>query len=113
MPAAADDALYREAFESHILPRIHRFEPEAVLISAGFDAHAEDPLAQVCLSTEFYGWMSQAMMEIADRHANGRLLSLLEGGYNVDVLPLCVATHLRVLAGIGREIDEGGSPPSR
>lgn len=99
MPAGAGDDLYREAFVEKILPKIDAFAPELVIISAGFDAHADDPLANIDLSTEFFGWMSSRLMEAANRHCEGRLISLLEGGYNVDRLPLCVDIHLRVLSG--------------
>ena len=97
MPAGADDALYREAFEERILPAIDAFAPQFVIISAGFDAHRDDPLAHVNLSTEFFAWMTEQLMAAADKHAGGRLVALLEGGYNVDSLPLCIAEHLKVL----------------
>jgi acetoin utilization deacetylase AcuC-like enzyme len=100
MPAGATDADYEEAFREKILPRVDQFSPDAVIISAGFDAHVDDPLAQVCLSTDFFGWMSTRMMEIADKHAGGRIISMLEGGYNVNELPHCVEAHLKVLAGL-------------
>jgi len=100
MPAGATDADYEEAFREKILPRVDQFSPDAVIISAGFDAHVDDPLAQVCLSTDFFGWMSTRMMEIADKHAGGRIISMLEGGYNVNQLPHCVEAHLKVLAGL-------------
>lgn len=99
MPAGARDALYEEAFRTRILPAVDRFGPDAVLISAGFDAHADDPLAEVELSTGGYRWMSERMLEAADRHAGGRLLSLLEGGYSLSALPECVSVHLECLAG--------------
>ena len=97
MPAGAGDREYEEAFMQRILPKIDAFAPEAVILSAGFDAHAEDPLARIGLSTGFFAWMTERMMEVADRHAGGRLVSILEGGYNVDVLPLCIAGHLELL----------------
>ena len=81
-------------------PAADAFAPEFVIVSAGFDAHAADPLAQVRLSTECFGWMTARIVEIAEKHSGGRILSLLEGGYNVEVLPKCVATHLEVLAHI-------------
>ena len=99
MPAGAGDEQYRQAFSEKILPKIDRFAPEFVIISAGFDAHVDDPLASICLSTEFFGWMSARLMEIADKHCSGRLISLLEGGYNINKLPLCVDEHLQVLTG--------------
>ena len=98
VPAGAGDEEYRRAFNDRILPAAETFGPEFVILSAGFDAHAADPLAQVRVSTECFGWMTERIVEVADRHAGGRVLSMLEGGYNVDVLPRCVATHLEVLA---------------
>ena len=100
VPAGAGDEDYVRAFDERIVPAVDAFGPEFVILSAGFDAHAADPLAQVRVSTECFGWMSARIMELADRHAGGRVLSMLEGGYNVDVLPRCVAAHLAVLAGI-------------
>ena len=101
MPAGAGDREYETVFMEKILPGIDAFRPEAIIISAGFDAHREDPLADICLSTEFFGWMSERMMEMADKHAGGRLLSVLEGGYNLDWLPQCVGRHLMTLSGTG------------
>ena len=100
MPAGAGDPLYEEAFRTRILPAMDEFKPDAVLLSAGFDAHAEDPLATVELSTGCYRWMSERVLEAADRHAGGRVLSLLEGGYSLEALPACVAAHLECLAGV-------------
>ena len=102
MPAGARDALYEEAFRNRILPAIDAFGPDAVLLSAGFDAHADDPLAAVELSTECYRWMSERILEVAERHAGGRVISLLEGGYSLEALPDCVAAHLECLAGVAR-----------
>lgn len=99
MPAGAGDEQYAQVFVEKILPKIDEFAPEFVIVSAGFDGHVDDPLANICLSTEFYGWMSARLMEVADRHCEGRLISLLEGGYNINKLPLCVDEHLQVLAG--------------
>jgi len=99
MPAGSGDRDYEQAFMERILPKIDQFRPEFVILSAGFDAHREDPLAQMELTTEFYGWMSERMLEAAERHAGGRLVSVLEGGYNLEKLPLCVAEHLAVLSG--------------
>jgi len=97
MAAGAGDSEYEQAFRDLILPKIDEFKPDMVLLSAGFDAHIADPLAQIRLSTEFFSWMSQRMMEVADKYANGRLLSMLEGGYNLATLPLCVEAHLTEL----------------
>ncbi len=101
MPAESDDQDYLTAFTNYILPKANEFKPEAVLISAGFDAHVEDPLAQIRLSTEFYRWMSERMMEVARQHAQGRLISTLEGGYSLHALPRCIAEHLLVLSAKG------------
>lgn len=99
MPAGSTDRDYEHAFVEKVLPKIDAFRPEFIIVSAGFDAHRDDPLAQMELSTDFYGWMSERMMEMADRHAGGRLVSVLEGGYNLEQLPLCAAKHLAVLSG--------------
>jgi len=100
MPAGAGDAEYHWAFTEQILPRVEAFAPEAVLVSAGFDAHAADPLGQVNLSTDCFGWMSERVLEVAERSAGGRLISMLEGGYQLQALARCVARHLQVLAGV-------------
>ena len=114
MPAGARDALYEEAFRTRLLPAMEKFEPDAVLLSAGFDAHADDPLAGVELSTGCYRWMSERMLEVADRHAGGRVLSLLEGGYSLEALPECVSVHLECLAGAGGRSGRPGAagPPA-
>jgi len=99
MSAGASDKDYELVFMEKILPKIDEFKPEAIIISAGFDAHNDDPLANICLSTEFFAWMSERMMEMADKHANGKLISVLEGGYNLNTLPHCIGRHLEILSG--------------
>jgi acetoin utilization deacetylase AcuC-like enzyme len=99
MPEGASDSLYEQAFMERILPAVNAFAPEFVILSAGFDAHADDPLAGINLSTSFYGWMTQRMLEVADKHAGGKLISVLEGGYSLDALPLCIDEHLAHLSG--------------
>ena len=99
MPAGSDDDDYTEVFSDRILPAIDAFEPEFIIISAGFDAHAGDPLAQMRLSTEFYGWVTMRVMELAAAHCQGRIVSSLEGGYDLDDLAASVAEHVRVMAG--------------
>ncbi len=98
MSAGAGDVNYESAFNEKILPAIDAFKPEFIIISAGFDAHLEDPLGQICLSTSFYRWMTKRMMEVASKHCQGRLISVLEGGYNLQFLPLCVEEHIAVLS---------------
>lgn len=99
MPNGATDKDYEQVFHERVLPAIDRFHPEAILISAGFDAHCDDPLAGVCLSSECYGWMTQRLMEAADHYAAGRIISLLEGGYDLRALPQCIGQHLMTLSG--------------
>jgi len=94
MPAGATDSAYERAFAERIIPALNAFAPQAVLISAGFDAHRDDPLAQVELSTNSFRWMTRQVIEIAERHAGGRIISLLEGGYNLSRIGECVAVHL-------------------
>ena len=103
MSAGSDDSHYETTWRERILPKIEHFAPEMIIISAGFDAHRADPLAQMNLSTEFYAWMTQRLMEQADKHCAGRLISILEGGYNVDELPMCIGEHLQVMAGLAGE----------
>ena len=97
MPAGATDADYERAFVEQIIPKLEGFAPKFVIVSAGFDAHGDDPLADVRLTTECFGWMSDRLMEVADRHAGGRLLSVLEGGYHLERLSECVTVHLESL----------------
>ncbi len=97
MSAGSTDADYEQAFSEKILPKIDQFKPDVVMISAGFDAHYDDPLGQINLSTQFYGWMSERMTEAANKYAEGRLISMLEGGYDLNALAHCVDTHLQTL----------------
>jgi acetoin utilization deacetylase AcuC-like enzyme len=97
MIAHSGDNDYKAAFESKILPAVDAFKPEFLLISAGFDAHRKDPLAHMRLSTEIFGWMTQQVMELAAKHCAGRLLSVLEGGYNLIALADSVELHVKEL----------------
>lgn len=98
-PLRAGDGtdVFRDAFESAILPRLNDFRPDLVIISAGFDAHWRDPLANINLKEPDFAWATQKLMEIADRHAGGRLVSLLEGGYDLEGLSKSVAAHVTAL----------------
>lgn len=91
------DADYRAAFEQTIIPRVEEFSPQFVILSAGFDAHADDPLGNQKLSDDAFAWMGKQVAAVAKRHAGGRLLSVLEGGYNLEVLRRCVADHVQIL----------------
>jgi len=88
---------FREAFESRILPRLSDFRPELIVISAGFDAHMRDPLANLNLSEDDFAWATQKLMGVADRCASGRIVSLLEGGYDLQALGNSVAAHVSAL----------------
>lgn len=90
---------FRAAWHDRILPALDTFAPELVLVSAGFDAHAADPLAQLEVETEDFVWLTAELMAIAARHADGRLASILEGGYDLKALAESTATHVRVLMG--------------
>ncbi len=98
MQAGCGDAAYQQAFRERVLPYIDAFRPECIIISAGFDAHHADPLGGIQLSTECYGWMSERLLEKAELYANGRLLSLLEGGYHLQALSSCITLHLAHLS---------------
>ncbi|SFC02789.1 Acetoin utilization deacetylase AcuC [Bosea sp. CRIB-10] len=88
---------FRDAFESAILPRLADFRPDLVIISAGFDAHWRDPLANINLKEPDFAWATQKLMEIADRHAAGRIVSILEGGYDLEGLSKSTAAHVMAL----------------
>lgn len=104
--AGAGDAEYREIFLKQIEPAVDRFRPDAILISAGFDAHERDPLGHVRLSTDMFGWMTDRVMDWASRHAHGRVLSLLEGGYDWRALADCVELHVSRLSGKAQVLSE-------
>ena len=88
---------FRAAFETVILPRLRDFRPDLVVVSAGFDAHMRDPLANLNLVEPDFAWATQKLMEIADHSAGGRLVSVLEGGYDLDGLARSVAAHVTAL----------------
>jgi acetoin utilization deacetylase AcuC-like enzyme len=88
---------FREAFESEILPRLRAFRPELVVVSAGFDAHQRDPLANLTFVEADFEWATRRLMEIADQSANGRVVSVLEGGYDLQGLANSVAAHVAAL----------------
>jgi len=90
-------AAFRAAFESRILPRLADFRPELIVISAGFDAHIRDPLANINLEEKDFAWATQQIMDVADRFAGGRVVSLLEGGYDLQALGNSVAAHVATL----------------
>jgi acetoin utilization deacetylase AcuC-like enzyme len=97
--AGDDGETFREAMETAVLPRIDAFRPDLVIISAGFDAHWRDPLANLRLVEADFGWVTGRLMEIAERHAKGRVVSVLEGGYDLQALAGSVTTHVTRLMG--------------
>ncbi len=97
LPPHADGAMMRAAYEEKILPALDRFAPQLLIISAGFDGHRADPLAQMELTDGDFTWMTQQLCAVAARHCEGRLISLLEGGYDLDALGSATAAHLRAL----------------
>ena len=93
----SDGALFRQAMEGVILPRLDAFRPDLVIVSAGFDAHWRDPLANLQLTEEDFAWATVKLMDAADRHCGGRLVSLLEGGYDLQGLAGSVSAHVMAL----------------
>ena len=98
LPAGAGSQAFREVWNDVLLPRLHAFRPQLVLVSAGFDGHHADPLANLELHGEDYAWISAQLVELARAHAGGRLVSTLEGGYALPALGACAAAHVRALA---------------
>lgn len=99
LPAGTGDADLMRVFETKLVPAMEAFQPEFVLISAGFDAHRDDPLAAFELTAEGYSELTRIVMEIAAKSARGRIVSLLEGGYDLDALASSVEAHIRTLSG--------------
>lgn len=100
VPAYTRGMEIRELIEAIWMPRLEAFRPEMIFVSAGFDAHREDDLGQLGLIEADYEWITRRVMDVAERHAKGRIVSCLEGGYHLSALARSVATHLRVLAGV-------------
>ncbi len=100
VPAYTKGSQVRELIEAHWLPRLEAYRPEMVFISAGFDAHRADDMGQMGLVEADFTWITRRIKDVAQRHAQGRIVSCLEGGYNLDALALSVEAHIRVLADI-------------
>ncbi len=88
---------FREAMTSRILPRLEAFRPDLLIISAGFDAHKDDPMANICLVEADFTWATQRLMSVADKTCGGRIVSLLEGGYDLNALASSTAAHVTAL----------------
>lgn len=100
LAAYSGSAEFRKAVENFWLPALHRFAPQMIFISAGFDAHRDDDMASLQLVEDDYAWVTRQIMHIADRHADGRIVSTLEGGYNLPALARSAAAHVRQLCGL-------------
>jgi acetoin utilization deacetylase AcuC-like enzyme len=100
-PLASEDggAKFRAAFENVILPQLMKFSPELIVVSAGFDGHYRDPLASLNLKAEDFGWVTHQLLDVAETTAGGRLVSVLEGGYDLQGLQDSVAAHVTALMG--------------
>ncbi len=97
LPPGSGGPAFRAGFLGRVLPAIEVHAPELILISAGFDAHARDPLANLNLTEADFAWATERLCDAADRHSSGRLVSTLEGGYDLTALAASVAAHVRVL----------------
>jgi len=100
LPASTNGKIVREMISQTWIPRLHEFKPQLIIISAGFDAHREDDLGQMGLVEDDYVWMTKQLMEIANQYCEGKIVSCLEGGYNLSALGRSVAAHLKTLAEI-------------
>jgi acetoin utilization deacetylase AcuC-like enzyme len=97
MPAGSGEEEYLAAFTNEVLPALKQFKPDLMLLSAGFDAHRDDPLAQIELTETSFAAMTTMVYAFAEEQCEGRIVSILEGGYHLRALPLSVEAHLRVL----------------
>ncbi|WP_341368047.1 histone deacetylase family protein [Yoonia sp. BS5-3] len=102
LPGGTGSKGFRDAYEQVVLPRVDAFSPEILLISAGFDAHRDDPLAGMELTTEDFAWVTGKLCDLADRHCKGRVVSALEGGYDLPALGASAAAHVKILEERGR-----------
>ncbi len=100
LPAGTDGHVFRAKYADIILPAVRKFRPQLILISAGFDAHKDDPLASLRLVEDDYSWVTEQLLDIAMDCCEGHIISTLEGGYNLKALAASVAAHVGVLAGM-------------
>ncbi len=101
LPPGSGGAAFRAAYEAQVLPRIAAFAPELILVSAGFDGHRADPLANLMLEDADFAWITERLCDLADRHCGGRVVSCLEGGYDLEALAASARAHVAVLRGRG------------
>jgi acetoin utilization deacetylase AcuC-like enzyme len=102
LPEGTGSKAFRDVMERLVLPRLDAFSPQLVIISAGFDAHMSDPLAGMNLTTEDFGWVTERLCDVASTHCKGRVVSSLEGGYDLTALGASAAAHVKVLEERGR-----------
>jgi len=100
LQATAKSAEFRAAVTDQWLPALERFQPEMIFVSAGFDAHQDDEMSNVMLTDADYRWVTEQILQLADRSASGRIVSVLEGGYELHSLARCVELHVRLLMGL-------------
>ena len=98
LAAGSGGGAAKEAFDKHWLPALESFKPQMIFISAGFDAHKEDLLGGMALVEADYTWMTRELMQVAARHSQGRVVSMLEGGYNLSALGRSAVAHVRALS---------------
>lgn len=97
LPAGSDGSQFRQAWQQRLLPALAQFRPQLLLISAGFDGHRLDPLADLNLEADDFAWLTAELVTLAKRHTGGRVVSLLEGGYSLAALRQCVVAHVAAL----------------
>jgi acetoin utilization deacetylase AcuC-like enzyme len=100
LPPHSGSEAFRSLYKKKVFPALNRFAPDLLMISAGFDAHRSDPLAQLNLDEADFEWVTVELAKIANASAQGRIVSVLEGGYDLDALKASVASHLGALAGL-------------
>ena len=103
LPAGSGGSEFRAAMEGKILPAVDQFKPELILVSAGFDAHKNDPLGDLRLDEDDFAWITRELLSLAGRHCGGKLVSALEGGYNLEALGESVGAHVRELMAVKSE----------
>ena len=100
LAAGSDGEVFRQAVSDHWFPALQRFKPQLLLLSAGFDGHRLDPLASLRLTEDDYQWITGALVDFAAEHCEGRVVSALEGGYDLDALGRSAAVHIKALMGL-------------
>jgi acetoin utilization deacetylase AcuC-like enzyme len=99
LPPGSGSEEFRQGYVERILPALENFAPDIILVSAGFDAHARDPLLQLRLQTEDFAWVTRELLEIAEKYCKGRVISTLEGGYDLEALSASAGVHVKALMG--------------